>query len=260
MKRILLCGLLAAFALSCPAFAYRPQVPVQVDGRRIADGYIEQGSAYVSLRALLSAIGSWDIQWDNIGKEASARSGGRSLTASPNENRITVDGHSYSGTVTLKGGTTYIPLRLTAELLGNSVVWDPYLDGAAVTTAGSPYDASALYWLSRVIYAESGAESITGQIAVGNVVLNRVSSPDFPASIPSVIFDRKNGVQFEPVSNGSIYKTPSETSIEAAKQALAGQRPVGDALYFYAPALSPGTWITANRIYLTTIGCHRFYL
>ena len=260
MKRTLLCGLIAAVSLSCSAFAYRPQVPVQVDGTRITNGYIENGSTYVSLRALLSAMGAWDIQWNNSTKEASAHSAARSLTASPNENRITVDGHSYSGTVTLRNGTVYIPLRMTAELLGSSVLWDPYLDGAAVTTEESPYDATELYWLSRVIYAESGAEPLTGQIAVGNVVLNRVNNPEFPSSIPSVIFDRKNGVQFEPVSNGSIYKTPSDASIEAAKQALDGQRPVGDALYFYAPDLSPGTWITANRIYLTTIGCHRFYL
>ena len=75
-----------------------------------------------------------------------------------------------------------------------------------------------------------------------------------------MVFDRKNGVQFEPVSNGTIYKTPSSTAVEAAKRALDGERPVGEALYFYAPALSQGLWITANRTYLQTIGCHRFYL
>ena len=31
-------------------------------------------------------------------------------------------------------------------------------------------------------------------------------------------------------------------------------------MYFYAPALSQGVWINANRTYLMTIGCHRFYL
>ena len=180
--------------------------------------------------------------------------------ASAGSNTVTVNGRSLSGEVTLRQGTTYVPLRLVAEALGCTAEWDPYMDGAAVTGADSPYDAVDLYWLSRVIYAESGAEPMAGQIAVGNVVLNRVASREFPNSVAEVVFDRKHGVQFEPVSNGTIYNTPSAASVEAAKRAMDGERVVGDALYFYAPNLSQGLWITANRTYLTTIGCHRFYL
>ena len=103
-------------------------------------------------------------------------------------------------------------------------------------------------------------ESLEGQIAVGNVVLNRVRSTEFPESVQAVVFDRKDGVQFEPVSNGSVYDEPTARSVLAAKAALAGTDIVGDCLYFYAPALSQGTWIKNNRTYYTTIGCHRFYL
>ena len=189
-----------------------------------------------------------------------ASSQGCQLTASPADNTVTVNSETLYGTVSLHSGTTYVPLRLVTEALDGTAQWDPYLDGAAVTSAESAYDAIDLYWLSHIIYAESGAESMEGQIAVGNVVLNRVASSSFPNSVPQVVFDRKNGVQFEPVSNGTIYKTPSAASVEAAKRALDGERPVGQALYFFAPALSQGLWITANRTYLQTIGCHRFYL
>ena len=72
-----------------------------------------------------------------------------------------------------------MPLRLVCEALGCRVEWDPYLGGAAVTSPGAAYDAGELYWLARIIYAESGGESITGQIAVGNVILNRVKSSQF---------------------------------------------------------------------------------
>ena len=48
--------------------------------------------------------------------------------------------------------------------------------------------------------------------------------------------------------------------MEAALRALAGENIIGDALYFYAPALSQGVWINANCTYQQTIGCHRFYL
>ena len=116
------------------------------------------------------------------------------------------------------------------------------------------------FWLSRIIHAESGGEALNGQIAVGNVVLNRVASEDFPNSVPEVIFDTENGVQFEPVSNGSVVKQPTELSQEAARRALSGENTVGDALYFFAPALSQGTWIDSSRTYRQTIGCHRFYL
>ena len=106
---------------------------------------------------------------------------------------------------------------------------------------------------------EETAKPLEGQIAVGNVVLNRVSSGDFPDSIPEVIFDDENGVQFEPVSNGTVAGEPTELSLEAARRALSGENTAGDALYFFAPALSQGAWIDSSRTYRQTIGCHRFY-
>ena len=165
-----------------------------------------------------------------------------------------------SGKVYVENGRTYVPLRLVCNLLGGSAVWDPYLGGAAVTSAGAAHDAADFYWLSRIISAESGGECLEGQIAVGNVVLNRVASREFPDTIPGVIFDRVDGVQFEPVSNGTVYKAPTAQATEAARRVLAGENVIGDALYFYAPALSQGLWINANRTYCKTIGCHRFYL
>ena len=73
------------------------------------------------------------------------------------------------------------------------------------------------------------------------------------------IFDDENGVQFEPVANGTVTNEPTELSLEAAQRVLSGENTVGDALYFFAPALSQGTWIDSSRTYQQTIGCHRFY-
>lgn len=260
MKKEILCGLLAAASLALPARAART-VPVQVDGDRLAGtSYLEQGVTYVPLRYLLDAFGGWEVSWDSNSQEAVAVSGRTRVAADPAENTVTVDGTTYTGQVTVRNGRTYVPLRLVTEALGGSAQWDPYLSGAAVTSAGADYDAADLYWLSRIISAESGGESMTGQLAVGNVVLNRVASREFPNTIPGVIFDRVDGVQFEPVSNSTVYNTPTAQSVEAAKRVLNGERVVGNALYFYAPALSQGVWINANRTYYTTIGCHRFYL
>lgn len=257
MKRKLICGLLAAAALCLPAKAARP-VAVQVDGQPLESGaYLEEGVAYVPLRELLETMGDWEIWWD--GGMARAVSGQASLAAHPDGNTLTINGQSHPYTVDVVEGRTYVPLRLTAEALGGSVQWDPWLDGAAVTTAGAEHDAMDLFWLSRIIHAESGGEALEGQIAVGNVVLNRVSSPDFPNSIPEVIFDLEHGVQFEPVANGSVIQEPTELSQEAARRALEGENTAGESLYFFAPALSQGSWIDSSRTYRQTIGCHRFY-
>ena len=260
MKRKLLCALLAAASLSTSGFGYRASVPVQVDGHRIASGYLESGVTYVPLRSLLDRLGGWDIRWDAGAQEAVAVSEGRQLTASPGGDTVTIDGQALSGQVTLRAGTTYVPLRLVTEALGGTAQWDPYLSGAAVTSADAAYDAMDLYWLSRIICAESGAEPMEGQIAVGNVVLNRMASSEFPDTVAGVIFDRVDGVQFEPVENGTVYQTPTARSVEAALRVLSGENTIGSAMYFYAPALSQGTWINANRTYFKTIGCHRFYL
>ena len=259
MKK-LLCSLLLAACLTVPARAART-VPVQVDGQLLsARGTLESGVTYVPLRALLDTLGGWTLWWDSAAGKAAAVSGGTRLTADPNSDTVTVGSRSFSGSVYVKNGRTYVPLRLTMHLLGGSTAWDPWLDGAAVTSREARHDAVDLYWLSRIISAESRGESLSGQIAVGNVVLNRVKSPGFPDTIPGVIFDRVDGVQFEPVKNGTVYDEPTAQSVEAARRVLEGENVIGDALYFYAPALSQGVWINANRTYAQTIGCHRFYL
>ena len=256
MKRRFFVGLLAAASLCLPVQAARP-AGLQVDGELLQTAaYVEEGTAYAPLRDLLDALGGWTVWWD--GSAARAVSEGASLSAEPG-GVLTVNGTRYPCVVDVVDGRTYVPLRLTAEALGGSVRWDPWLDGAAVTSPGAEHDAMDYYWLARIIHAESGGEALEGQIAVGNVVLNRVSSEDFPDSVPAVIFDDENGVQFEPVSNGSVTKEPTELSREAARRALAGENTAGDALYFFAPALSQGTWIDSSRAYRQTIGCHRFY-
>ncbi len=260
MKRMTLLGLLAAAILTVPAGASRA-IPVQVDGQ-VLDGpcYVDHGTTYVPLRTLLDTLGGWEIWWDSQLRSAVAVSGERRLVADPAADTIELDGDVRSGRVTVQSGRTYVPLRTAAELLGGDVCWDPYLDGAVMTSADADYDAGELYWLSRIISAESRGEPIEGQIAVGNVVLERVESADFPDTIPDVIFDCKDCIQFEPVENGTVYQEPAESSVEAAKRALDGEETLHGALFFYAPALSQGTWIRENRTYLATIGCHRFYM
>ena len=62
-RRALL-GLLAALILAVPARAART-VPVQIDGTALdAACHLENGVTYVPLRALLNALGGWELAWD----------------------------------------------------------------------------------------------------------------------------------------------------------------------------------------------------
>ncbi|MTI54989.1 MAG: cell wall hydrolase [Geosporobacter ferrireducens] len=117
-----------------------------------------------------------------------------------------------------------------------------------------------LYWLARIIHAESEAEPYRGKVAVGSVVVNRVHSKSFPNTVKGVIFEYFEGIpQFSPVAEGTIYNTPNQDSINAARDALNGVKPVGNAEYFFNPDKAAGRWIVQNKTYVTRIGDHVFY-
>ncbi len=163
------------------------------------------------------------------------------------------------------GGELLWPLRVLAEIFSCPVTWqdgsiDLDLTNPQLLESGDTYyNEEDVYWLSRIIYAESGNQSLAGQIGVGNVVLNRVASPLFPDSVFEVIFDRSYGVQFSPVENGSIYSVPDDEAVVAAKLALDGANTVGESLYFVNPYIGAGGWFAANLSYVTSIGDHVFY-
>lgn len=122
------------------------------------------------------------------------------------------------------------------------------------------YTSKDVFWLARIIEAEAGGEPYEGKVAVGNVVLNRVKSKDFPNTIYDVIFEYYGNIpQFSPVANGTIYNTPSQESINAAKDALNGYKPVGNATYFFNPNKAAGSWIVKSKSYVAKIGSHVFY-
>ncbi|HYE81797.1 MAG TPA: cell wall hydrolase [Clostridia bacterium] len=125
---------------------------------------------------------------------------------------------------------------------------------------GTSYSSTDLYWLSRIINAEAEAETYTGKVAVGNVILNRVKSDSFPDTVKGVIFEYYKGIpQFSPVADGTIYNTPNSDSIKAAKAVLSGTSVVGNATYFFNPDKSEGTWIVNNKTLVKRIGNHVFY-
>lgn len=110
--------------------------------------------------------------------------------------------------------------------------------------------------LCRLIEAEAKGESYQGKIAVANVVINRVKDSRFSNTITNVIYAPR---QFSPVSNGAIYNTPSEDSVNAATAALYGevQPEAKDAIYFWAKYVKKSNWIWTRQL-TGIIGNHCF--
>ena len=84
-----------------------------------------------------------------------------------------------------------------------------------------------------MIHVEATNQCYEGQLAVANVVLNRVKSPRWPDTIYDVIYQKG---QFTPAHNGRLAKAlangPSENAKKAAADALAGINNV-EGYYFF---------------------------
>ena len=262
----MICLLAVALSLGLgqTAQAYERAVEITVDGETLSPAaFAVDGVTYAPMVALLDAMGGWDTTWDRVSRTATSETDRFTLAVPVGQRYVAVDGqrHTISAPNLIRNGRTYVPLRAVAELLGAKVTFTSWSATVKVTTGESGgYSQEDLYWLSRIISAESQGEPLAGQIAVGNVVLNRVAHSDFPSTVKDVIFDTKHGVQFTPVANGAIYWEPTAQSVKAAQMALEGSNTVGKSLYFFNPSLSQGTWIVQNRTYHSTIGNHRFYL
>jgi N-acetylmuramoyl-L-alanine amidase len=108
--------------------------------------------------------------------------------------------------------------------------------------------------LARVISAEAKGEPYEGQVAVGAVILNRVSDSRFPNTLAGVVYQRH---AFESVSNGAIYQPATASTIRAARDALNGWDPSAGAVFFWNPSKPVSGWIWSRPI-IKRIGAHVF--
>ena len=264
----LLLGPLGLFAAS----AAPPEgivTPVYLEGKEILAGECLRidGTTYVPLRKFCSLFGVTEIGWNNRTKTASVSSDFLTMTVQTGGVYLEANGRYFYtvGAVRNLSGSLYVPIRPLSRAFALELEWDAAVAAVRLLRTGrnaaawADYDADTLYWLSRIISSEARGECLEGQIAVGNVVYNRVASPEFPNTVWGVIFDRKYGTQFSPVSFGTIYDEPSASAVIAAKICMEGYSLSDRALYFVNPRIATSTWIQRVRPYLFTIGNHQFH-
>ena len=261
-------GASAASGVTFPAGAV--ETPVKLNGRLVLEGECIRmdGVTYVPLRNFCNLFGNCKITWDGKTNTATVKTDTLTLIAHTGNYYIYANGHYlYTvGAVLNLGGSLYVPVRPMAKAFDAELEWNGkentveltrQTGNAAIERAS--YSSDEVYWLSRIISAEAKGEPFLGQIAVGNVVLNRVRSSAYPNTIYGVIFDKKHGTQFSPVAYGTIYQTPTESAVIAAKICLEGYTLSDEILFFYNPRIATTNWIAKNRPYAFTIGNHRFY-
>ena len=251
------------YALSADSF---PTVRFTRNGAYMyRTGALIDGEVYVPL--YLFVRNYTNATYTYTGGTVTVNGNGLTVTATVGQSYIIANGRVLYTGLSSKGidGNLWVPLKAITRAVGitysASSSTQINLKGqyAPILHANKYYREDEVYWLSRIISAESKGEPLQGQIAVGCVVLNRVKSSAFPNTIYGVIFDKKYGVQFSPVSSGTIYDTPTDSAVLAAKICLEGYTLSSRALYFFNPKIATSSWIARTRPYIMTIGNHKFY-
>lgn len=116
------------------------------------------------------------------------------------------------------------------------------------------YTESEFNLLAKVISAEARGEPYQGQVAVGAVILNRISHPSFPNTLSGVVYQPG---AFSCMTDGGINAAVADSAYKAARDAVNGSDPSGGAIYYYNPVKSTNKWILSRPI-ITVIGAHRF--
>ncbi len=226
---------------------------------------LQKGVTYVALDVLAQQLEpSAQITWD--GSNVTVVTDQLTLTAKVGELYVVANGRYLyvpEAVQLTQANQAAVPLRVAAEAFGAQVGYDA-ATGVATVTSGSGtilsgdsfYNQDDLFWLSRVIYRESGNQSLEGQMAVGNVVLNRVADPAFPDTVEGVLAQKN---QFSTYKSGVLRKTePSAKSIIAAKLVLDGGvvKETRGALFFDC---TNNSWAARNKQLIATFGDHNFY-
>ncbi len=136
-----------------------------------------------------------------------------------------------------------------------------FLEGLPEAKGGEEWQC-----LSEALYFEARGESVKGQFAVAEVILNRVDSPQFPDTVCGVVHQgtgRKYQCQFTYTCDGYkevIAEHDAYEQVGKVAKLMVGGAPrelTDGATYYHTKAVSP-RW-SRKFARTATIGVHHFY-
>jgi hypothetical protein len=163
-------------------------------------------------------------------------------------------------------GMTQDDARRLNEAIPFSAMPNPAAQPFRIGLVSFMDEARAVDCLTAAVYYEAGFESLEGQRAVAQVVLNRVRNPAFPKTVCGVVFqgaNRKTGCQFSFTCDGSLGRTPNQAVWTRARAVAAAalngmvSAAVGNATHYHADYVAP--YWSSHLVKLTKIGAHIFY-
>lgn len=152
-------------------------------------------------------------------------------------------------------------VEASASATGDVVFSKTWLDQQPKATGGAQWKC-----LSEALYFEARGETVKGQFAVAEVIMNRVASARFPGSLCAVINQgtgRKYQCQFTYTCDGNpenIHEARAFARVsKVARAVMDGKAPklTDGATHYHTTAVRP-RW---SRVYTKTarIGVHIFY-
>lgn len=138
-------------------------------------------------------------------------------------------------------------------------------DDASAVPTQQQIDARQQNCLAQAIYYEARGESQRGQIAVAEVIMNRVRSGYYPNSVCGVVYQgshRSTGCQFTFTCDGSIDHRPRGRAWDRAQRVATAvmsgyTRPITQgATHYHTLAVNP---VWNSGLVETTIESHVFY-
>ena len=140
-------------------------------------------------------------------------------------------------------------------------------EGAVVNKNGSKISEKQLNCLATAIYFEARGETYRGQVAVAQVVLNRVAHKLYPSTICGVVFQnqhRRNACQFSFACDGIPERVTErkawQQAEEIARATASGTlylTEVGNSTHYHATYVYPHWAPRMTKV--TRIGLHVFY-
>lgn len=127
-------------------------------------------------------------------------------------------------------------------------------------------DDAELDCLSEAVYYEARSEDSIGQLAVAEVVMNRVANPHYPKTVCGVVFQgqyRQTGCQFTFTCDGSRAHRPTGVAWDRARAValhvlLGLNKPITNkATHYHTDYVNP--YWAAGLVETAVVGTHIFY-